>query len=95
MKYEVGMRWIWKDDHLEQILKRNFVLLHKNKKDDHGELRGYIIDVKPRVGDRYFITIKWENGRIMQYTDDGIKDEPRLSLDKVWYRNEKLELLGI
>jgi hypothetical protein len=47
------------------------------------------------VGDRYFITIKWENGRIMQYTDDGIKDEPRLSLDKVWYRNEKLELLGI
>jgi hypothetical protein len=105
MKYEVGMRWIWKDDHLEQVLKRNFKCEY-NKKDDHGEplindsklsseLRGYIIDVKPRVGDRYFITIKWENGRIMQYTDDGIKDEPRLSLDKGWYRNDKLELLGI
>jgi hypothetical protein len=82
MKYEVGMRWIWKDS------------------DGHVELKGHIIYIKPRNipgsnGDRYFITIKWENGRIMQYTDSMIGEDTRLSLDKEWYRNEKLELLGI
>lgn len=86
MKYEVGMRWIWNPNWWRSG-------------DDHpgDELRGYIIDVKPRVCKpfNFFITIKWENGKIMQYTDDRIKDDPRLSLDKVWYRNEKLKLLGI
>ena len=92
MKYEVGMRW---------ILAPSPFLMRWRSGDDHPgddrELRGYIIDVKPRVGKpfNFFITIKWENGKIMQYTDDRIKDDPRLSLDKVWYRNEKLKLLGI
>ena len=87
MKYEVGMRWIWNP---------NWWRSGDDHPGDDRELRGYIIDVKPRVGKpfNFFITIKWENGK-MQYTDDRIKDDPRLSLDKVWYRNEKLKLLGI
>jgi hypothetical protein len=41
------------------------------------------------------IVIKWENGRMIQYNDYMIEEEPRLSYDKEYYRNQKLELLGI
>lgn len=80
MKYELGMRWVWRDDNLAQVLP-----------DGHDILRGYICEIKPGNN----IIIKWENGRMIQYTDFMIKDDTRLSLDKEWYRNEKLEILGI
>lgn len=54
-------------------------------------VRGYISEIKPGMS----IVIKWENGRIIQYNDYMIEEEPRLSPDKEYYRNQKLELLGI
>ena len=54
-------------------------------------VRGYISEIKPGMN----IIIKWENGRMIQYNQSMIEEEPRLSLDKEHYRNQKLELLGI
>ena len=54
-------------------------------------VRGYISEIKPGMS----IIIKWENGRMMQYNQSMIEEEPRLSPDKEYYRNQKLELLGI
>lgn len=71
--YNVGDRWIWRDD--------------------NDILRGYISELKP--GRTRSIIIKWENGRMIQYNDYMIEEEPRLSYDKEFYRNQKLELLGI
>lgn len=56
-------------------------------------IRGYISELKP--GRTRSIIIKWENGRMIQYNDYMIEEEPRLSYDKEFYRNQKLELLGI
>ena len=56
-----------------------------------GSLRGYISEIKPGNS----IIIKWENGNMTQYNDYMIEEEPRLSYDKEYYRNQKLELLGI
>jgi hypothetical protein len=87
--YNVGDKWIWRDD----------VLLS----DGSGRvratpvtLRGYISELKSgRVGKTLSIIIKWENGRMIQYNDYMIKEAPQLSIDKEYYRNQKLELLGI
>lgn len=54
-------------------------------------VRGYISEIKPGMS----IIIKWENGRMIQYNKSMIEEEPRLSPDKEYYRNQKLELLGI
>lgn len=54
-------------------------------------VRGYISEIKPGMS----IIIKWENGRMIQYNQSMIEEEPRLSPDKEYYRNQKLELLGI
>jgi len=62
-------------------------------RDDNDILRGYISELKP--GRTRSIIIKWENGRMIQYNDYMIKEEPRLSYDKEFYRNQKLELLGL
>lgn len=54
-------------------------------------IRGYISELKPHGS----IIIKWENGRQIQYNQSMIEEEPRLSYDKEYYRNQKLESLGI
>lgn len=54
-------------------------------------VRGYISEIKPGMS----IIIKWENGRMIQYNQSMIEEEPRLSPDKEYYRNQKLESLGI
>lgn len=54
-------------------------------------VRGYISEIKPGMS----IIIKWNNGRMIQYNQSMIEEEPRLSPDKEYYRNQKLELLGI
>lgn len=54
-------------------------------------VRGYISEIKPGMS----IVIKWENGRMIQYNQSMIEEEPRLSPDKEYCRNQKLELLGI
>ena len=91
MKYNVGDRWIWRDD----------VLLS----DGSGRvcanpvtLRGYISELKSgsaKVGKTLSIIIKWENGNITQYNDYMIEEATQLSIDKEYYRNQKLEQLGI
>jgi hypothetical protein len=91
VKYNVGDRWIWRDD----------VLLS----DGSGRvratpvtLRGYISELKSgstKVGKTISIIIKWENGRMIQYNDYMIEEAPQLSIDKEFYRNQKLELLGL
>ena len=58
---------------------------------DERPLRGYISELKPGMS----IIIKWENGRMIQYNKSMIEEEPRLSPDKEYYRDQKLELLGI
>ncbi len=55
------------------------------------ELKGYISEMKSPNS----IVIKWENGRKIQYNDYMIEEEHRLQIDKEYYRNKKLELLGI
>ena len=55
------------------------------------EVKGYICEMKSSNS----IIIKWQNGRLIQYNDYMIKEEPRLQIDKEYYRNQKLELLGI
>ena len=59
--------------------------------DEQVPLRGYISELKPGMS----IIIKLENGRMIQYNQSMIEEEPRLSPDKEYYRNQKLELLGI
>ena len=54
-------------------------------------VRGYISEIKPGMS----IIIKWDNGRMIQYNQSMIEEEPRLSPDKEYYRNQKLESLGI
>ena len=54
-------------------------------------VRGYISEIKPGMS----IIIKWDNGRMIQYNQSMIEEEPRLSPDKEFYRNQKLESLGI
>ena len=49
-------------------------------------LRGTVINKY-----REFIDIRWENGRVLTYD----KEEKRIQIDKEYYRNEKLEKLGI
>ena len=56
-------------------------------------LRGYITELKP--GRTRSIIIKWENGNMTQYNDYMIEEAPQLSIDKEYYRNQKLEQLGI
>ena len=58
---------------------------------NHKTVRGYISELKPGMS----IIIKWDNGRMIQYNQSMIEEEPRLSYDKEYYRNQKLELLGI
>jgi len=77
--YNVGDKWIWRDD-----VRVNPVTL-----------RGYISELKPGNGKTLSIIIKWENGRMIQYNDYMIKEAPQLSIDKEFYRNQKLESLGI
>jgi hypothetical protein len=55
------------------------------------KVKGYISEMKSPNS----IIIKWQNGRLIQYNDYMIKEEPRLQIDKEYYRNQKLELLGI
>jgi hypothetical protein len=55
-------------------------------------IRGYISEL---FKNRLSFIIKWENGRETHYNDYMIKKEPRLSIDKEYYRNQKLESLGI
>ncbi len=54
-------------------------------------VRGYISEIKPGMS----IIMKWDNGRMIQYNQSMIEEEPRLSPDKEYYRNQKLESLGI
>ena len=65
--------------------------------DDNDILRGYITELKPGRTPSMLssIIIKWENGNMIQYNDYMIEEEPRLSPDKEYYRNQKLESLGI
>lgn len=81
MIYNVGDRLIWKEH-------------------DYC-LRGYISQIKPINGEltkyHHFdsIIIKWENGKMTQYNDYMIEEAPQLSIDTEYYRNQKLEQLGI
>jgi hypothetical protein len=59
--------------------------------DDNHVVRGVISELKSPNS----IVIKWENGRLIQYNDHMIEEEPRLQIDKEHYRNKKLESLGI
>ncbi len=61
------------------------------KEDNNQVIRGFISEMKSPNS----IVIKWENGRLIQYNDYMIEEEPRLSYDKEYYRNQKLESLGI
>ncbi len=61
------------------------------KEDNHQVIRGFISEMKSPNS----IVIKWENGRLIQYNDYMIEEESRLSYDKEYYRNQKLESLGI
>lgn len=90
MKYEVGMRWVWRDDNFSHIFPGS-AAVDEEAPEVHYMLRGYISEIKPGMS----IIIKWENGRMIQYNQSMIEEEPRLSLDKEHYRNQKLELLGI
>lgn len=54
-------------------------------------IKGCISEIKPGNS----IIIKWENGRMTQWSHYMIKEESRLTIDKEYYRNQKLELLGI
>jgi hypothetical protein len=91
MKYKVGDRWIWRDD----------VLISDGSgrvRATSVTLRGYISELKPRgcvIGNRLSIIIKWENGNMIQYNDYMIEEATQLSIDKEYYRNQKLESLGI
>lgn len=60
-------------------------------KEDTYEVKGYVCEMKSPNS----IVIKWENGRLIQYNDYMIEEEPRLQIDKEYHRNQKLELLGI
>lgn len=62
-------------------------------KDDNNSIRGYISELKGP--NKLSICIKWENGQHIQYNNYMIEEDPRLSIDKEYYRNQKLELLGI
>lgn len=64
-------------------------------RDSEGSLIGYISELKPGNNKTLSIIIKWENGRMIQYNQYMIEEELRLSYDKEYYRNQKLELLGI
>ena len=64
-------------------------------RDSEVSLIGYISELKPGNNKTLSIIIKWENGRMIQYNQYMIEEEPRLSYDKEYYRNQKLELLGI
>ena len=59
--------------------------------DDNHVVRGVISELKSPNS----IVIKWENGRLIQYNDYMIEEESRLSYDKEYHRNQKLEQLGI
>jgi hypothetical protein len=59
--------------------------------DDNHVVRGVISELKSPNS----IVIKWENGRLIQYNDHMIEEEHRLQVDKEYYRNEKLEQIGI
>ncbi len=61
------------------------------KEDNNQVIRGFISEMKSPNS----IVIKWENGRLIQYNDYMIEEESRLSYDKEYYRNQKLESLGI
>jgi hypothetical protein len=54
-------------------------------------MKGYISEIKSLNS----IVIKWENGRLIQYNDYMIEENTRLQIDKEYYRNQKLESLGI
>jgi hypothetical protein len=90
--YQVGDRWIWRDNEnpnqFHNSLSANFPGSFQNR---NKTVRGYISEIKPGMS----IIIKWENGRMIQYNDYMIEEEPRLSPDKEYYRNQKLESLGI
>jgi hypothetical protein len=91
MKYNVGDRWIWRDDVL-------FSDGSGRVRATPVTLRGYISELKSgstKVGKTLSIIIKWENGRMIQYNDYMIEEAPQLSIDKEFYRNQKLELLGL
>jgi len=60
-------------------------------KEPNYEVKGYISEMKTPNS----IVIKWENDRLIQYNDYMIEEEPRLQIDKEYYRNQKLESLGI
>jgi len=60
-------------------------------KEPNYEVKGYICEMKSPNS----IVIKWENDRLIQYNDYMIEEEPRLQIDKEYYRNQKLESLGI
>lgn len=64
-------------------------------RDSEESLRGYISELVSTNGKKLSIIIKWENGRMIQYNQYMIEEELRLSYDKEYYRNQKLELLGI
>ena len=54
-------------------------------------MKGYVCEMKTPNS----IVIKWGNDRLIQYNDYMIEEEPRLQIDKEYYRNQKLESLGI
>jgi hypothetical protein len=55
------------------------------------QVKGYICEMKSNSS----IVIKWENGNMTQYNDYMIEEATQLSIDKEYYRNQKLESLGI
>jgi len=84
--YKVGDRWIWKEDSVSFSPKGELIIIS-----DGIILKGIITEVKSPNS----IIIKWENGKSIQYSDYMIELEPRLQIDKQYYRNQKLESLGI
>lgn len=58
--------------------------------EDEYRFQGYIESISENN-----IVIRWETGRIIQYTYSMIEEEPRLKYDIEWHRNQKLIQLGI
>ena len=80
IKYKVGDRWIYSSEFLTEYQENGYY-----------NLIGYVTEVKQGS-----ITIKWENGRTIEYNEYMIKiNQHRLQFDKEWYRSQKLNELGI
>lgn len=62
--------------------------------EDFPTIKGVVIRKKhDHIRKCWLIDVRWENGRVLTYSENNI--DTRLQIDKEYYRNEKLEKLGI